>query len=129
MLLYEFVCQECANEFELIVSFSSQTMPPCPNCQSTHVLRKMGLPAVHFKGSGWYITDSKNENKRDKSSPASNGKDETKSDAVGEGTAAEKSEKKGESETTTSTNASDSKAGSSNAKSSTKSSATASSST
>jgi putative FmdB family regulatory protein len=58
MPIYEFVCGECGHEFEKILSFSAAT-PACANCGATNVERQMGRPAIHFKGSGWYITDSK----------------------------------------------------------------------
>jgi putative FmdB family regulatory protein len=57
--IYEFVCESCSNEFEQIRSFSESRMPTCPQCGSAHVGRRMSRPAIHFKGSGWYITDSK----------------------------------------------------------------------
>lgn len=59
MPIYEFVCRDCGTEFEKLLSFSSTVTPACPQCQSENVKRQMGLPAVHFKGGGWYITDSK----------------------------------------------------------------------
>ncbi len=63
MPIYEFVCQTCGSEFEKIQSFSDKTVPVCPRCQSDQVARQMSRPAIHFKGSGWYITDSKADNK------------------------------------------------------------------
>ena len=62
MPIYEFICQNCHSEFEKLVSFSNKNPIICPNCQGTDVERQMGLPAIHFKGSGWYITDSKSTN-------------------------------------------------------------------
>lgn len=59
MPIYEFLCQNCGNEFEKILPFSAQTVPHCPQCKSDQVERRVGRPAIHFKGSGWYITDSK----------------------------------------------------------------------
>ena len=59
MPIYEFLCQSCGHEFERILPFSAQSTPPCPQCKSDHVVRQMGRPAIHFKGSGWYINDSK----------------------------------------------------------------------
>ena len=57
--IYEFHCAACGAEFERIQSFSDESTPACPQCESHEVTRQLGRPAIHFKGSGWYITDSK----------------------------------------------------------------------
>jgi putative FmdB family regulatory protein len=64
MPIYEFVCESCAHEFEKIVSFSAATAPTCPACEGDNVKRRLSKPAIHFKGSGWYITDSKSDGKK-----------------------------------------------------------------
>ncbi len=69
MPIYEFVCQDCGYEFEKIQSFSDSSTPACPNCQGVHVQRRLSAPAIHFKGSGWYITDSKSSAKTSASGP------------------------------------------------------------
>ncbi len=79
MPIYEFVCQTCGSEFEKIQSFSDKTVPVCPRCQSSQVERQMSRPAIHFKGSGWYITDSKADNKERKDSSGKADTSETKS--------------------------------------------------
>lgn len=81
MPIYEFICQSCGNEFEHIQSFSDTSVPGCAKCGSAQVVRRMGRPAIHFKGSGWYITDSK-KSSNPASSPVSEGK-------TGEGKAGE----------------------------------------
>lgn len=58
MPIYEFVCGECGHEFEKILSFTA-SLPVCASCGAVNVERQMGKPAIHFKGSGWYINDSK----------------------------------------------------------------------
>ena len=63
MPIYEFVCQNCSYEFEKIQSFSVTTVPSCPRCAQVQVQRRLSTPAIHFKGSGWYINDSKNSAK------------------------------------------------------------------
>lgn len=71
MPIYEFICGDCGHEFEKIMSFSAST-PVCARCGAANVTRQMGRPAIHFKGSGWYINDSKKgKGKNGSNNPAS----------------------------------------------------------
>ncbi len=91
MPIYEFVCQSCANEFERIQSFSDSSTPACPNCSSANVERQLGKPAIHFKGSGWYINDSKKAAKESANGQSKSGTDKStpsKTDGEGAGSAA-----------------------------------------
>lgn len=81
MPIYEFVCQSCGNEFEQIRSFSDNSVPTCSVCRSEQVVRRMGRPAIHFKGSGWYITDSKKSGKESAVGSSSNGEKKPESGA------------------------------------------------
>jgi putative FmdB family regulatory protein len=130
MPIYEFACLACGNEFERIQSFSDTSTPTCPNCQSVQVQRKLSSPAIHFKGSGWYVTDSKNSSKQsstgkagentdstaDSSGGAEKSDSATKSDTKAESTT--KAETKNESKPKTETKAESSKESSTPAKSS-----------
>lgn len=83
MPIYEFVCLECGSEFEQLLAFSATKTPACPKCHSERVQRRLSAPAIHFKGSGWYVTDSKNSAKG-----SANGKTQEvadKSDAASDG--------------------------------------------
>ena len=73
MPIYEFVCRECGTQFEHMQSFSAKGHPPCPNCQSQHINRMLSRPAIHFKGSGWYINDSKGTSKQSANGGAGSG--------------------------------------------------------
>lgn len=97
MPIYEFACQDCGHEFEKIQSFSDSSTPACPNCQGVHVQRRLSAPAIHFKGSGWYITDSKNAAKGSAtgSSSSEEGKSDSKSDGKSDGKSEGKSESSG----------------------------------
>jgi len=75
MPIYEFACADCGTVFEKRVSFSATKAPACENCHSENVERQLSAPAIHFKGSGWYITDSK------KSSNGDGKKESTKSES------------------------------------------------
>src|SRR4051794_6374240 len=56
MPLYEYECESCGKRFERIQKFSDPPPESCPTCGQP-VKRLVSSPAVHFKGSGWYVTD------------------------------------------------------------------------
>ena len=63
MPLYEYHCNQCHIDFEVRRSFSDTGTPACPVCHETiHVTRKFSAPAIVFKGSGFYVTDSRGKN-------------------------------------------------------------------
>ena len=44
MPIYEFVCEECQNEFEeLVASMKSKASPACPTCQSRKSKKKVSV--------------------------------------------------------------------------------------
>ncbi len=56
MPLYEYVCKKCKHRFEKIQKFSDRLVKKCPECGGP-VERPLTAPAVHFKGSGFYVND------------------------------------------------------------------------
>jgi len=59
MPVYTYHCDHCEAEFEKYQSFSEESLTTCPECQN-ETLRKIYSPAlVVFKGSGFYVTDTK----------------------------------------------------------------------
>jgi putative FmdB family regulatory protein len=54
--LYEYECQGCHRRLEVIQKFSDPPKARCPNCGG-RLKRLLSPPGIHFKGSGWYITD------------------------------------------------------------------------
>ena len=71
MPIYEFTCHTCGTNFEKRVSFTQTQAPPCDTCESPNVQRRLSAPAIHFKGKGWYVTDSKKSNSANGSSSVS----------------------------------------------------------
>ncbi len=59
MPLYDYQCEKCGHVFEVMQSFSDAPISQCPACKAKKVQRLISRPAVHFKGGGFYITDSK----------------------------------------------------------------------
>jgi len=98
--IYDYRCDHCGHVFSAVQSFSDNALEKCPNC-GKQPRRLITAPAVVFKGSGWYKTDSRGK----APSEAGDGtKTETKTDAKTDQkseTKTEKSESKPTSETKT----------------------------
>lgn len=58
MPIYEYQCDSCGVHFERRQSFSDNSTPNCPNGHAV-VHRVYSVPRVVFKGSGWYVNDSR----------------------------------------------------------------------
>ena len=56
MPLYEYECFVCGHGFERIRKVADASSVSCPECGGK-VRRLLGVPALQFKGSGWYVTD------------------------------------------------------------------------
>jgi putative FmdB family regulatory protein len=57
MPLYEYHCQNCNKNFEVIQKFSDSPVEVCRLCSGGPVEKLLSAPGIHFKGSGWYVTD------------------------------------------------------------------------
>ena len=57
MPLYEYECRKCHHRFEVIQGLRQRPIKKCPKCGSGKVEKLISTPAVHFKGTGWYVTD------------------------------------------------------------------------
>jgi len=74
---YEYLCEGCADQFEVVQSFSDAPLSKCDKCGGA--LRKVySNVGVVFKGSGFYKTDSRSKPEA-KSETKSESKTETKS--------------------------------------------------
>ncbi len=99
MPLYEYLCENCQTKFEVIQKFSDEPVQVCRLCGGGPVEKQMSAPGIHFKGSGWYITDyAKSGGKV----PASDGGKADKAERAGTSTET-KSETKSESKSETKT--------------------------
>lgn len=58
MPIYDYHCDRCGHAFSAVRSYSDDTVPPCPKCGAVP-RRLISRPAIVFKGSGWYKTDSR----------------------------------------------------------------------
>lgn len=73
MPTYAYRCTACSHEFDIFQKFTDKPLAECPECGSP--LRKVFQPVgIVFKGSGWYINDSRAPEK-DSAKAASPAKD------------------------------------------------------
>jgi putative FmdB family regulatory protein len=93
MPLYDYRCEKCGEVFEVRQSFSDPTLTVHEGCGG-NVKRMISVPALQFKGTGWYVTDYGRGGK----TPATNGKSDGKSESKSEPAKTEtKTESKSES--------------------------------
>jgi putative FmdB family regulatory protein len=68
MPTYEYECEQCQTRFEKKQSFHEKPIATCPECAGK--VRRVFQPApIIFKGSGFYVTDSRSSTDIGKPSP------------------------------------------------------------
>lgn len=82
MPLYDYKCHKCGKTFEVRQKFADETLKVHDECGG-EVERLISVPALQFKGSGWYVTDYGKGGVLPSAS-APNGKSESKSESKGE---------------------------------------------
>ncbi|HJA04947.1 MAG: FmdB family zinc ribbon protein [Candidatus Microbacterium stercoravium] len=58
MPTYSYACKTCAHAFDVVQSFSDESLTVCPECEGT-LRKRYGTVGVTFNGSGFYRTDSR----------------------------------------------------------------------
>src|SRR5260370_33738657 len=91
MPLYDYRCHQCGETFEVRQKFADTLLTINEGCGG-ELERLISLPAIQFKGTGWYVTDYGRNGKTPAAS--SNVKSETKSDSNGGSKSESKSEDK-----------------------------------
>jgi len=97
MPTYDYECRTCGHSFETFQSMSDDSLTICPECGKPQLRRLIsGGTGVIFKGSGFYVNDSRkkssstssapsSEAAKDKSAPVSQKSDSKKTDSSGSG--------------------------------------------
>jgi len=94
MPIYEYKCHRCGEKFEIRQRISAEPLKIHENCGG-EVEQVISAPALHFKGSGWYVTDYA-KNGKSPSTSGSNGQSDSKTESSGETKSESKSETKTE---------------------------------
>ena len=64
MPIYEYQCQSCGHELEKLQRMNDDALTDCPECGKSSLKRLISAAAFRLKGSGWYETDFKKDNRR-----------------------------------------------------------------
>ncbi len=75
---YDYRCTACGHVYEKREGFDAPSLQECPECRG-QARRVLTPPAIVFKGSGWYKTDSRGPAPSE-SSVASESKSDTRSE-------------------------------------------------
>lgn len=87
MPIYEYACTSCGHRFEVRQGFSDAPVEDCTQC-GARVRRVLHPAGVIFKGSGWYITDSRKANGSADGASGGVSKSEPQSDSSAKSTTA-----------------------------------------
>jgi putative FmdB family regulatory protein len=88
MPIYEYRCEACKHELEVMQKMVDPPLTDCPTCGAASLKKKISPVGFRLKGSGWYETDFKTGNKKrnivkDDTPPAeSKAKDNAKSEGT-----------------------------------------------
>jgi putative FmdB family regulatory protein len=60
MPIYEYLCNSCGAEKEHLQKINDAPITACPVCGSSNYTKLISAAGFQLKGSGWYVTDFKN---------------------------------------------------------------------
>ena len=74
MPIYEYQCETCQHTVDALQKVDDRPLVDCPQCGEPALRRLLSAPRFRLKGTGWYETDFKRQNRRnlasDDSKPA-----------------------------------------------------------
>ena len=84
MPIYEYLCQKCNKELEVVQKFSDEPLTTCPECGG-ELKKLISASSFILKGSGWYLTDyASKDRKKAMEAEKNGGKSESKKDQKSE---------------------------------------------
>lgn len=64
MPLYEYRCEHCGHEMEVLQKLSDAPLVNCPACDQPALKKLISAAGFRLKGGGWYETDFKKGGKK-----------------------------------------------------------------
>ncbi len=83
MPIYAYRCEICGHQQDFLQKVSDPHLTDCPACGKAGLKRQLTAAGFQLKGSGWYVTDFRNNGTKpaSQSDKGSNTSADTKSDA------------------------------------------------
>ena len=94
MPIYAYRCADCGHAQDFLQKMSDPLIAACPQCGSNNFSKQLSAPQFQLKGGGWYVTDFRDNGKKD-------GKDAKKPESGEAGGATAGDAKSGEAKTDT----------------------------
>jgi putative FmdB family regulatory protein len=66
MPIYEYACSHCGYQVDIFQKISDEALSVCEKCQQKTLIKLMSAPGFRLKGGGWYETDFKTANDKQK---------------------------------------------------------------
>ena len=70
MPIYEYYCDSCGHEFEVMQRINDRPVKKCAACGKLKAKRAISKTSFVLKGSGWYVTDYGGSNASNRQSEA-----------------------------------------------------------
>jgi putative FmdB family regulatory protein len=59
MPIYEYLCEACQTQIEIMQKFTDPAPTKCETCGKGPMVKQLSLSSFALKGTGWYVTDYK----------------------------------------------------------------------
>jgi putative FmdB family regulatory protein len=64
MPIYEYRCDDCDHQLEVVQKLSEEQLVSCPECKKDSLKKIISAAGFRLKGDGWYETDFKSGEKK-----------------------------------------------------------------
>jgi putative FmdB family regulatory protein len=71
MPIYPYLCASCGHHQDVLQKMSATALTTCPECNAETFSKQLSAPAFQLKGSGWYVTDFRENGKKPEADKAS----------------------------------------------------------
>jgi putative FmdB family regulatory protein len=70
MPIYAYRCSECGHAKDVLQKLSDPVLTQCPACGQATFVKQLTSAGFQLKGSGWYVTDFRDGDKKPAAAPA-----------------------------------------------------------